>query len=546
MQSATTSLTRLRYHLSTRKVTRTNRIVRLASVVYTLTVLWNMAWVAANLQFGSVPQDILTISFVVATGLISTYAVLHVINSWQFKSVEPRRFTGSEPPEAAIIIPTYGESVQIVSRTVRSVLQQRWPIEKMIVVVSDDGQSDRLQAIIEGSQTSTAARLHYFRPPPKGDPARKGESKAGNLNAALDYVSECYPHVQYIETRDADDLVADQDFLSFCIEYLETHQRTSFVQTIKQCQVSRGDPFSNQESLFYQRTMPAKFAANAVFPCGSGLVWRRTELERIDGFPSWNLVEDLQSGYEVLRRGGQGAFLPIVGALGQIAPEDIPNFYKQRGTWALDTLRLFYYRNPLFTRGLSFMQKLHFLELEFSYVLSFAMAIFVVQILLGLNAGTSPLSSTGFSYFMHLSVLAMALEVHAVARARGVSYREQWVARQIWLGLMPVFIISTIRALWYGPHRKPTYKVTRKYHKVGWYWRETLPQTLIVVLLLASVGRSFLYQQGPLLFALGLQFWGLFFAYGFWRVVRNGWHNYRLRLRRMFLQRKRVYEETVV
>ena len=89
--------------------------------------------------------------------------------------------------------------------------------------------------------------------------------------------------------------------------------------------------------MFYRGQMLARNAHNAAFPCGSGLVWHRDALLDIGGFPAWNLVEDLQSGVEALRRGWRSLYLPIVGAVGQIAPEDLPNFYKQRGTWAIDT-----------------------------------------------------------------------------------------------------------------------------------------------------------------------------------------------------------------
>jgi cellulose synthase (UDP-forming) len=75
------------------------------------------------------------------------------------------------------------------------------------------------------------------------------------------------------------------------------------VQTIKQAQVSAGDPFNNWEPMFYRGQMLARNAANAVFPCGSGLVWRRSALREIGEFPTWNLVEDVQSGLEALRLG---------------------------------------------------------------------------------------------------------------------------------------------------------------------------------------------------------------------------------------------------
>ncbi len=82
------------------------------------------------------------------------------------------------------------------------------------------------------------------------------------------------------------------------------------MQTIKEAQVSAGDPFNNREAMFYRGQMLSRNAANATFPCGSGLVWRRAALGDIGLFPTWNLVEDLQSGIEALRRGWDSCYLP--------------------------------------------------------------------------------------------------------------------------------------------------------------------------------------------------------------------------------------------
>ena len=137
--------------------------------------------------------------------------------------------------------------------------------------------------------------------------------------------------------------------------------------------------------------MLARHAANAVFPCGSGLVWRRAALDDIGGFPTWNLVEDLQSGVEALRRGWNGAYVPIVGAVGQHAPEDLPNMYKQRGTWALDTMRLLVWGD---LSGLTWRQRLQFGELGLFYLQSFAVVVFIACPVIGFATGVYPLDTT--------------------------------------------------------------------------------------------------------------------------------------------------------
>jgi cellulose synthase (UDP-forming) len=267
--------------------------------------------------------------------------------------------------------------------------------------------------------------------------------------------------------------------------------------------------------------MLAKNSANAVFPCGSGLVWRREALEDIEGFPTWNLVEDLQSGVEALRRGWRGLYLPIVGAYGQTAPEDIPNVIKQRGTWAIDTMRITLWGDK---SGLSLRQHLQFSELGFFYMLSFAVLVFAVTPILSLALGVYPFVTTQAQYALHFWPYAVAVELMLSSLADGLPYEDLWRGRQTWLGMAPVYAKATLVALFYGPNRKPTYRVTRKKHIYRWYLREITPQLL---LFLGLIGASIYHiLTHPLLRTadLGSLFWAAFFGLLLSQTVRNSWH----------------------
>ena len=515
--------------MNSKRVKKTTVLVRITGIAYLIVIVWNFEWVMTNLNYESTFAQAASLMFLLATIITTISGLVLVWNNWNFSEVIPKKLKARDKPRVAVLIPTYKEPIEIVINTVRSVFNQDYPEAKILVVVSDDAHDQELQtAIMELEQEITgghhSTQLIYHTPPRKNDPNRKGEAKAGNLNSAFRFVRSNFPEINYIETRDADDLVGTKLFLSYCLQTLESDRGVSFVQTIKKCRVSPGDPFSNQETAFYQNVMPTRLASNAVFPCGSGLVWRATELERIDGFPSWNLVEDLQSGYEILRKGGRGVYLPIVGALGQISPEDIPNFYKQRGTWALDTLRLFYWKNPLFEKGLTFRQRLQFFELEFSYLLSFAMAMFILSLFIALAFGVYPVLSSTTEYLTHIIIFTIVLEIYNVLRGRDVPYKDLWRTRQIWIGLVPLYIMASFKALKYGPHKKPTYQVTRKYHEVGWYWKEVLISKIIITVLLGSIIIALVNKENALAIEAGLIFWSLFFIDGFWRVVKNSWH----------------------
>jgi len=445
-----------------------------------------------------------------------------VINQWRYNIPEEHLVPVGQEPRVVVMIPTYGEPPFMVYETAKSVLEQDYPEEKIVVVVSDDAHRGEIRSLVNRlSREHPKAIIGYHDPPRRGDPKRRGEAKAGNLNSVLDMIDKYAPHVLFIETRDADDKVGDSSFLRQTIGQLLADPKLGFVQTIKEAEVSPGDPFGNLEPLFYRKLMLAKNAANAVFPCGSGVVFRHKALKDIGGFPTWNLVEDLQSGVEMLRRGWRGMYLPIVGAMGQTAPEDIPNAVKQRGTWAIDTMRLTFWRNK---RGLNLLQTLQFIEMGLFYMLSFAILVFTVTPVFPLMFNLHPLTATPGEYALHLWPYVAALELFLVSLADGLPYETLWRARQILLGMAPVYARATIIALIYGPNRKPTYRVTRKEHVYGWYWREILPQLLLFLALIAAslyhIATHSLLQTAD----LGSLFWAGFFILGLSGIVRNSWH----------------------
>jgi cellulose synthase (UDP-forming) len=410
----------------------------------------------------------------------------------------------------------------MVYETARSVLSQDYPMKKIRLVISDDAHRAAIRfLVLRLRREIPGAQVFYHDPYRRGDPRRRGEAKAGNLNSVLDFLERYAPGAEYVETRDADDLVGDPSFLRQAVGQLMVEPRGAYVQTIKDATVGTGDPFGNQEPLFYRRALADRYAANAVFPCGSGLVWRREALDEIGGFSAWNLVEDLQSGLEALRRGWRGIYLPIVGAVGQTAPEDVPNAVKQRGTWALDTMRLSFWGDK---RGLSLRQQLQFSELGLFYLLSLAVLVFVVTPVFALAFGVYPLVATHAEYALHFWPYAAALELLLASLGHGLPFESTWRARQTWLGMAPVYAWATVLALVYGPKRKPAYRVTRKVHQFGVYWRETLPQ---IVLCLALVLASAYHLATYSLLAtadLGSLFWAAFFVLGLSRTIRNGWY----------------------
>jgi len=461
---------------------RSHRPVQLASIAIVISAAWFTPWLVLKINMA---YPLSSIPFVCAFLYLLFQIHISIINNWHWvrnKTVQVPR--GSEP-HVAVILTTCGEPVAMVRQTLMSVISQDWPHDRLIIIVSDDSSSDDMACMAHTfNWKDTRLDIRYHRPPGQGSPNRRGQAKAGNLNSALDLLRYEYPYIQFVETRDADDLVGDRSFLRRTLGALCEDSQVAYAQTIKECCPSPGDPFNNREQLFYRGVMRGRAAANALFPCGSGLVWRRAALEEIGDFPSWNIAEDFQSGVEALKRGWRGAYVPIVGAVAQHAPEDLANTIKQRGTWALDTVRLLVWSS---LRGMTFRQKLQFLDMGLFYFQGFPMLTLWVTSIVFVIQGRQPVAASQFAFMVHFLPYVAAVELFIWTMSREARVDNFWAFRRMMHGLMFVYIKSCILALSYGPNRKPIYRVTRKHNVAKWYWKSTLPHFFVLATVVAAL-----------------------------------------------------------
>jgi cellulose synthase (UDP-forming) len=499
-------------------------LVRGAGIAYLISAAIYLPWLFTSLNH-HLPW--LAWPFLIANLFTIVTTLLSIVNHWWRAVPPPRPLAHGGEPTVGIIIPCCGEPVGMILRTITSVLEQDWPQERMLIVISDDGHDPAL------AEALRSWPVLYHSPPPRFAPGRDGAAKAGNLNSAVSMLIAEHPDLRYVETRDCDDELGSNGFLRQVLGQLEHDERLAYVQTIKESQVSAGDPFNNREAMFYRGQMLSRNAANAAFPCGSGVVWRRAALEDIGLFPTWNLVEDLQSGVEALRRGWNSCYLPIVGAVGQHSPEDVPNVYKQRGTWAIDTVRLMIWGN---LHGLNVRQRAQFYELLCYYLQSFTVLVYVPSIV-GALLGYVPFSASGRSFLIHMLPIVLATEAWLLAinrpyndrrRRQRNPIRELWRVRIIWSGMAPVFIKASVQAILGGPNRKPVYKVTRKHDDPRWHWGHTLPQTSVLLAVIFTL--VYALQNGTLphlTLLIPFVYWGGLYVALFAGFVARSWYGVR-------------------
>ncbi len=479
---------------------------RIPGSIFMMAGLVYLSWLVMNLNYDNL---LISIPFGLVQILTFFIVSISVINNWS-STYRKDRLQKSVTPDVGVVIPTYGEIIQIIEPTVLSLLNSNYE-GKIVIVLSNDERSQKkenqLQMLEERinnlliSQNYKGERVFYLRHSSPHD-----QAKAGNLNQAMEYIKERHPEIELLITEDADE-IAYADFVDAVVGYFENPQ-VAYVQTIKQSLTHPSDPFGNQDLMFYCRTAASRDACNSMFSCGSGVMWRIRALEDVGGFNTWNLVEDLTTSYEMLSRGWESRFHYEPMSEG-LAPEDLPNYIKQRGTWAIDTMRIFFWNNPLWKKGLTWRQKLQFLEPCLFYINGFVTTSMIIVASLSLLFEAWPTTANAWEHGLMMLPYFLAMETYFLILAGNIPYYR---VRQMWVGLAPVFVKATIIALMYGPNKKPKYKVTRKQNQYSNYLYMVWPQIGLLGLLVAGLGKTILTTPLYSAFDWGAVFWSLYLA----------------------------------
>jgi cellulose synthase (UDP-forming) len=131
--------------------------------------------------------------------------------------------------------------------------------------------------------------------------------------------------------------------------------------------------------------------------------------------------------------------------------------YRQRFQWCLDPMRLFFWDNPLWKRGLTWAQKRHFLIIMLSYLASgVVFPIFYAIPLLVYLQGCSLLQG----YELPYGALRLAYLTATVLIFRYLFYHQEPLKQfKILCSPFPKYALALGAALLYPPGVKPAYRV---------------------------------------------------------------------------------------
>jgi cellulose synthase (UDP-forming) len=294
-------------------------------------------------------------------------------------------------PTVDVYIPSYNEPLSLVRATVLGAMAMDWPRDKLRVHILDDGRRADFREFAAQVGCSYLIR------------ADNAHAKAGNLNAAMKITDG-----EFIAVFDCDH-IPTRGFLQFTLGWLVAHPNIAMVQTPHhfyspdpfQRNLAAGTRVPAEGNLFYGLIQDGNDFWNAAFFCGSCAVIRRRALESIGGFAVETVTEDAHTMLKLHRRGWDSAYLRLPLAAG-LATERLALHIGQRMRWARGMLQILRTDCPLFGPGLSFGQRLCYLQATGHFLFAIPRLVFLTAplafLLLGQNViAASPLAITAYA-----------------------------------------------------------------------------------------------------------------------------------------------------
>lgn len=279
--------------------------------------------------------------------------------SWPLnRKIAPLPKDISQWPTVDVYIPTYNESLDVVRDTVLAAQSIDYPQDKMKVYILDDGSRK------EFKQFANDVGVTYI------ERETHEHAKAGNLNHAMKLTDGeliCIFDCDHISTR---------IFLQATVGSFLQDPKLALIQTPHYFYSS--DPFErnlsaakdipHEGALFYGPVQRGNDNWNATFFCGSCAVMRRSALEEIGGIAVETVTEDAHTALKLQRLGWNSAFIDIPLAAG-LATERLALHVNQSIRWARGMTQIFRVDNPMLGRGLTFSQRLCYLNamMHFQY-----------------------------------------------------------------------------------------------------------------------------------------------------------------------------------
>ncbi|MGV2290226.1 UDP-forming cellulose synthase catalytic subunit [Trinickia sp. YCB016] len=370
-----------------------------------------MYWRLTETTYWEHPVDVIWGVLLVSAEVYSTIVLLlgYFQTAWPLKrSPVALPADRSAWPTVDVFIPTYNEPLSVVKPTIYAAIALDYPKDKLSIHVLDDGRRPEFKAFCEEVGVAWTIRSH------------NRHAKAGNINEALKITTG-----EYFAIFDCDH-IPTRSFLQIGLGWFLRDKKLSMLQTPHH--FFSADPFEknlgtfrkvpNEGELFYGLVQDGNDLWNATFFCGSCALLRRTMVEEVGGIAVETVTEDAHTALKLHRLGYTTAYLAIPQAAG-LATESLGGHIGQRIRWARGMTQIFRIDNPLTGRGLSFGQRLCYLNAMMHFFYGIPRLIFL----------TAPLSFLFFGAHV-IQAAASMIAIYALPHMMHASITNSRMQRQ--------------------------------------------------------------------------------------------------------------------
>ena len=257
-------------------------------------------------------------------------------------------FSINNIPSVDVLICTYNEPLSLLEKTIAASTNMNYPHDKLKIYVCDDGKRDTLKLLCYKYKVNYITRED-----------NEG-AKAGNINNALKQITG-----DLFAVLDAD-MIPREEFLKKTVGYF-SDENMAFVQTPQvyynqdMYQYNLAKKIPNEQDFFMRDIQEARASRNAVLHVGTNAVFRKKYVEEIGGYPTCSITEDMAVGM-LLQEKGYGSTLVNEELVLGLSANTFTELVKQRDRWCRGNLQVLKHFNPLFSKGLSFGQKIAYFD----------------------------------------------------------------------------------------------------------------------------------------------------------------------------------------
>ena len=403
-----------------------------------------------------------------------------IFNSWNYNHRDP--LPAPADLKVDILLPVYKEPLDIIRRTAMAAKNIRYPHRTIIL---DDGKNDEIKSL------AADLGIDYLRRPDNAN------AKAGNLNYGLQN-----SRADYVAVFDADHIAmphALDIMLGFFgddkVAMVQTPQDYYNIDAFQYVNAKNGALWHDQ-SIFYNLVQPCADKSNAAECVGTGVIYRRSALDKIGGIPTSTVTEDTHTSLCLHKAGYQTVYINEPVAYG-LAAADLSEYYKTRHRWGFGNLQAMREEKILCCKNLTFKQRLHYIFLSVIYLEGWQQLLIFLIPCLTLMFG---LQSFTVTVFNTLVIMAFPFISYALLQEIGCGYARYWANEIFSMARWPVYLKASAGLFGGKMHFSSSHKTSRGIVS----WRLMMPQLCIMALCLISIGIGMVnlvqtgFKTGPL------------------------------------------------